>query len=167
MASLLIFASLVLPQRYCINNGQLEIHYPLSASDSVLSVVLIASFYTLPFLLLFFTKRRIIALAAGIAICGAGLYFISYGATMAATQLLLGWYTYTAGSAAYLAASLLELGQAVRSIARTRPLDRKGQWEAGIPMSGAGTTVEASETVTTLNPENVGHKRHARRECGE
>ena len=116
ISALVIVISLVLPQRSCVNGGQLDIHYPLSSADSVLSVVVIAMFYVLPLIVLLFPRFRVASLVAGIAAVTAGLYYISYGATIAATSLMVGWYTYTLAAVAYLAASLFELARAPRHL---------------------------------------------------
>ena len=113
ISALLIALSLILPERSCVNAGQTEIHYPLSNADSVLAIAVIAALYLLPLILLLFTRFRVTSLAAGIAVIAAGLYFISYGATIFATQLLAGWYSYTLGAVAYLLASLVELKRMV------------------------------------------------------
>ena len=109
ISALLIALSLLLPERSCVNAGQTEIHYPLSNADSVWSVAVIVALYTLPLVFLLFARFRPAFLVAGIGVVVAGLYFISYGATIVATQLLVGWYTYTLGAVAYLFASLVEL----------------------------------------------------------
>lgn len=112
IAALLIALSLALPQRSCVNAGQVEIHYPLSNVDSVLTIIVIAAIYTLPLLLLLVPRFRMTALLAGIGVAGAGLYFVSYGASVVGTTLMVGWYTYTAGAVAYLGASLVQLWRA-------------------------------------------------------
>jgi hypothetical protein len=114
ISALLIALSLLLPERSCVNAGQTEIHYPLSHADSVWSVALIVALYMLPLVFILFTRFRLAFLVAGMAVVAAGLYFVSYGATIAATQLLVGWYTYTLGAVAYLLASLVELKRVIR-----------------------------------------------------
>ncbi len=55
------------------------------------------------------------------AACLAGLYWVSYGSTLFVTQLLVGWYSYTAGAFLYVVAigvSLLRLYW-IRRIERT------------------------------------------------
>lgn len=113
LSALLMALALVLPQSSCVNNGQVEVHYPLSGADSAASVALIAALYLLPLLLLFVRRFKVSALIAGVAVVGAGLYFIAYGATIAATSLLVGWYTYTAGAVVHLVASLVALRHAL------------------------------------------------------
>ncbi len=110
-AALLVALSLCLPQRSCVNGDKVEIHYPLSSADSVLVFVVIVALYLLPLLVLLLSRYRVASLLAGIAAAGAGLYYVSYGATAAATTLLVGWYTYTAGIAIYLGVSLVQLTQ--------------------------------------------------------
>jgi hypothetical protein len=116
ISALVIALSLALPQRSCVNDGQLEIHYPLSNADSVWSIVLITAFFVLPLILQLIVRFRMTSLVAGIAVTGAGLYWISYGATIAASNLMIGWYMYTAGAVTYLLASLLQLQRAFRSL---------------------------------------------------
>jgi len=41
----------------------------------------------------------------------AGLYLISYGASVVADRLLIGWYTYTFAAIAYFHTSLIRLGR--------------------------------------------------------
>ena len=105
LSALLIALSLALPERSCVNDGVEQIHYPLSDPDSVLAIVIIAALYTLPLLLLLWPKFRKTMLVAGIATVAAGMYFVTYGSMIASTKLLIGWYTYTAGAAVYLAVS--------------------------------------------------------------
>lgn len=113
ISALLIAVSLLLPERSCVNAGQTEIHYPLSSADSVGSVAIIVALYTLPLVFVLFTRFRPAFLVAGVAVVAAGLYLVSYGASLVATQLLVGWYTYTLGAVAYLVTSLLELQKAL------------------------------------------------------
>jgi hypothetical protein len=115
ISALLIAVSLLLPERSCVNAGRIEIYYPLSSADSAGSVAVIVAFYTLPLILVLITRFRPASLVAGMAVVAAGLYFISYGAALVATQLLAGWYTYTLGAVTYLVASLLELQKALRA----------------------------------------------------
>jgi hypothetical protein len=109
LAALVIALSLVLPQRACVNGDQVVVHYPLSNADSPLAIAVIAGLYLLPIALIFVPGFRVVALVAGIATAGAGLYFIAYGASLAASKLLIGWYAYTLGALAYLGASLVAL----------------------------------------------------------
>lgn len=109
LSALLIALSLALPQRSCVNGGVTEIHYPLSNLDSSLSAILIATLYALPLIVLVFTRSPRSALLVGMAAVSSGLYFISYGASVVADQLLIGWYTYTFAAIAYFYASLARL----------------------------------------------------------
>jgi len=109
LSALLIALSLALPQRSCVSSGEVEIHYPLSNADSLLSAVFIAALYSLPLLVLLFFRFRKTALVVGIAAAAAGLYFISYGASVVADRLLIGWYSYTLAAVAYFYASLIQL----------------------------------------------------------
>jgi hypothetical protein len=113
LSALLMALALVLPQSSCVNNGQVEIRYPLSGMDSVWSGAIVAALYLLPLLLLFVRRFKVSALFAGIAVAAAGLYFIVYGATIAASSLLVGWYTYTVGALVHLASSLVALRHAL------------------------------------------------------
>lgn len=113
LSALLMALALALPQSSCINNGQVEIRYPLSGVDSVWSAAIVAAFYLLPLVFVFVPRFRISALVAGIAVVCGGLYFIVYGATIAASSLLVGWYTYTVGALVHLASSLVELRRAL------------------------------------------------------
>ena len=107
-----------------MNGGRLEIYYPLTNADSVLSVIVIAALYALPLIVLLLPRFRVASLVAGITAVAAGLYYISYDATIAATSLLIGWYAYTLGGIAYLVASLFQLKRALypnRSLKRDPP----------------------------------------------
>jgi hypothetical protein len=115
IAALLIALSLVLPQRSCVNNGQVQIDYPLSNAQDWQSYVVIGAFFLLPLLLLFVRRFRVAGLIAGVLVTAAGLYYISYAATILATKMLVGWYAYTLGAVAYLGATLMELVRAVRT----------------------------------------------------
>ena len=107
--------SLALPQHSCMNGDRLEVYYPLTNADSILSIVVITTLYALPLIVLLLPRFRVVSLVAGIATVIAGLYYISYGATIAATSLLIGWYTYTVGGIAYLVASLFQLKRTLYS----------------------------------------------------
>lgn len=113
VSALLMALALALPQSSCVNNGQVEIRFPLSGVDTFWLGVAVAAFYILPLILSFVPRFRISALLASIAVVSAGLYFIAYGATLSATSLLVGWYTYTVGAVAHLAASLVALRNAL------------------------------------------------------
>lgn len=113
LSALLIALSLALPQRSCINGGDVEIHYPLSSPDSLLSIIAIAALYSLPLIVLLLFRFRKTALVVGIATVAAGLYFVSYGASVMADQLLIGWYSYTLAAIVYLFASLIQLIRAL------------------------------------------------------
>lgn len=114
IAALLIAVSLVLPQRSCVNDGHVQIDYPLSNAQGWVSLVLIAAFFLLPLVLLFIRRARIAAAIAGLAVALAGLYYVSYAATILATRMLVGWYTYTASTVIYALASLWMLTQWLR-----------------------------------------------------
>lgn len=109
LSALLIALSLALPQRSCVSGGEVEIHYPLSNPDSLLSIVVIAALYSLPLIVLLLFRFRKTALLVGIGAVAAGLYFISYGASVVADRLLIGWYSYTLAAIAYFYASLIQL----------------------------------------------------------
>ena len=113
LSALLIALSLALPQRSCINGGDVEIHYPLSSPDSLLSILVIAALYSLPLIVLLFFRFRKTALVVGISTVAAGLYFISYGASVVADRLLIGWYSYTLAAIVYLFVSLIQLKRAL------------------------------------------------------
>ena len=113
ISALVIALSLALPQHSCMNGGHLEIYYPLSNADAFLSIVVISALYMLPLIILLIPRFRVASLVAGIATAATGLYYISYGATIAATSLMVGWYTYTLGTVAYLLASLFQLKRAL------------------------------------------------------
>lgn len=113
VSALVMALALALPQSSCVNNGQVEIRYPLSGVDPGWPLALVAALYLLPLALLFVPRFRISTLIAGIAVVCAGLYFIAYGATIAATSLLVGWYVYTTGAVTHLVASLVALRNAL------------------------------------------------------
>lgn len=111
LSALLIAISLALPQRSCVSGGVTEIHYPLSNLDSSLSAIVIAALYALPLIVLVFVRFPRSALLVGMATVAAGLYLISYGASVVADRLLIGWYSYTFAAIAYFYASLIRLGR--------------------------------------------------------
>lgn len=115
IAALLMLAALVLPQKSCVSEGLTQIYYPLSNAGAWWEIALIAAFFVLPALLLvaerLAPRLRLLWLPAGIAVCAGGLYLISWGSSVAATQLLAGWYCYTGGATLYLGASLPALWQ--------------------------------------------------------
>lgn len=114
VAALLVALSLALPQRSCMNGDVLEIHYPLSNVDSPLSFAIIVALFVLPLVLVLIPRFRTAILVLGIAAAGAGLYYISYGAWLVGTHLLMGWYVYTAGMLVYLIASLVQWMRVLR-----------------------------------------------------
>jgi hypothetical protein len=111
ISAFFVALSLVLPQRSCMNDGQLEIHYPLSHTDSWLAFAVIVALFTLPLLVLLLSRARLASMLLGGAAAGAGLYLIAYGSAMVGTHLLIGWYTYTLGALAYLGSTLALLGR--------------------------------------------------------
>lgn len=111
LSALFIALSLALPQRSCVSGGVTEIHYPLSNLDSSLSAIVIAALYALPLIVLVFARFPRSALLVGMATVAAGLYLISYGASVIADHLLIGWYSYTFAAIAYFYASLIRLGR--------------------------------------------------------
>jgi hypothetical protein len=113
LSALIIALSLALPQRSCVSGGTTEIHYPLSNFDSYLSVIVIAALYSLPLLVLLFFRFRRSSLMVGILSVAAGLYVISYGASVVADKLLIGWYTYTFAAVVYFYVSLMLLKRAL------------------------------------------------------
>ena len=123
LSALLIALSLALPQRSCVSGGVTEIHYPLSNLDSSLSAIVIAALYALPLIVLIFVRFPRSALLVGMAAVAAGLYFISYGASIVAERLLIGWYTYTFAAIAYFYASLIRFGRLLSPGATSRSGD--------------------------------------------
>ena len=121
LSALLIALSLALPERSCVNDGVEQIHYPLSDADSLLAVVIIAALYTLPLLLLLLPRFRKATLLAGIVTVAAGMYFVTWGATIASTKLLIGWYTYTTGAVIYLAVCAWLLLREILPVAQSAP----------------------------------------------
>lgn len=113
LSALVIALSLALPQRSCVSGGTTEIHFPLSNFDSALSVVVIAALYSLPLIVLLFFRLRKTSLVVGILSVAAGLYLISYAASVVADKLLVGWYTYTISAIVYFYASLTLLKRAL------------------------------------------------------
>ena len=111
LSALVIALSLALPQRSCVSGGATEVHYPLSNLDSWLSVIVIAALYSLPLIVLLVVRFPRSALLVGMAAVAARLYLISYGASVVADRLLIGWYTYTFAAIAYFYASLIRLGR--------------------------------------------------------
>ena len=95
LSALVIALSLALPQRSCVSGGTTEIHYPLSSFDSYFSVIVIAALYSLPLIVLLLFRFRKTSLMVGIVSVAAGLYLISYSASVVADKLLIGWYSYT------------------------------------------------------------------------
>lgn len=121
LSALLIALSLALPQRSCVSGGVTEVHYPLSNLDSSFSAIAIAALYALPLIVLVFVRFPRSALLVGMAAVAAGLYLISYGASVVADQLLIGWYTYTFAAIAYFYASLIRLGRLLLLRTATNP----------------------------------------------
>ena len=76
---------------------------------------MIGAFFLLPLLLLFVRRFRRTGLLAGVLVTAMGLYYVSFAATILATKMLVGWYTYSVGAAVYLAATLVELVRAFRT----------------------------------------------------
>jgi hypothetical protein len=111
LSALVIALSLALPQRSCLSGGATEIHYPLSSADSLLSVIVIALLYSLPLITLLFIRFPKSSLVVGMAAVAAGLYLVSYGASLAADHLLIGWYSYTFAAIVYFYASLVRLNR--------------------------------------------------------
>ena len=111
LSALVITLSLALPQRSCVNGGTTEIHYPLSNLDSLPSAIVIALLYSLPLIVLLFARFPRSALLVGMAAVAAGLYLVSYGASVVADRLLIGWYSYTFAAIAYFYASLIRLSR--------------------------------------------------------
>ena len=109
LSALIIALSLVLPQRSCVIGGEAEIHYPLSNLESPLAVLVIAALYSLPLIALILIRFRKTSLLLGLAAVGAGFYYVSYGASVLADKLLIGWYTYTFAAIVYAYASLILL----------------------------------------------------------
>jgi len=108
VAALLIALSLALPQRSCENGGKVDIDYPLSHADGFWSVAFIAAFFLVPLLLLLLRRYPLTTRAAGLVVTATGLYYVSYAATILATHLLVGWYTYTIGACTYFIATLAQ-----------------------------------------------------------
>ena len=109
ISAILIAVSLVLPERSCLNDGQVETTYPLSGADSLISASLILVLYLLPFIGQFTPRFRSSGLVAGICAAGTGLYFFSYGSWAVGSKLLLGWYVYTISAIVYIATALESL----------------------------------------------------------
>jgi len=118
LSALVIALSLALPQRSCVSGGTTEIHYPLSNIDSSLSVIVIAALYSLPLIVLLFFRFRKTSLVVGILSVAAGLYLISYSASVVVDKLLIGWYSYTFAAIIYFYASLILLKRVLFSQAR-------------------------------------------------
>ncbi len=127
IAALLIALSLALPQRSCVNNGKVQIEYPLTNAQDWQSMVLIGAFFMLPLALLFVRRYRTAGLVAGLLVTATGLYYVTYAATILATTMLVGWYTYTLGAITYLGATLLLLVQALRPGRRRTPTGHAGR----------------------------------------
>jgi hypothetical protein len=97
-----------------MTGDQVGIHYPLSNADSALAVLAILALYTLPLIVLLFTRFRVASRLAGMAVVLAGLYLNTYAAAIVAIHLMVGWYTYTLGAIAYLVVSSIQLWQGRR-----------------------------------------------------
>ena|GEM_PF-4344523 len=110
-SSIIIVLSLALPTRSCVTNGHAEISFPLSAANSVGSVVVVLALYLIPFLVNFAGPRfRTFATYVGIMSAAYNL-FVSYALIAFSSSLLLGWYVNTLGNASYLLASVVEFWQ--------------------------------------------------------
>lgn len=117
LSALIVALSLVLPQRSCGGGpaSAPEIHYPLSNVDSPLAMLVIVALYTLPIIVLFFGRFPRSALLVGMAAVAAGLYLVSYAASVVADRLLIGWYSYTFAAMIYFYASLVRLARLGRT----------------------------------------------------
>jgi len=124
IAAVVIALSLALPQRSCVNNGKVEIEYPLSNAQDWMAIAVIGAFFLLPLALLCVRRYRAVGLVAGVLVAAAGLYYVSYAATILATRMLVGWYVYTLGTSVYLGATLVLLVQLVRTGVR-QPASQK------------------------------------------
>ena len=111
ISAIIIVLCLFLPLRSCTYHGQTVVSYPLSGD--LLGDLFMAAIYLLPLVAFLRVKYRIVAILVGIAACLAGLYFVTYTATIWVTQLLVGWYVYSAASLGYLVASAFELRRAM------------------------------------------------------
>jgi hypothetical protein len=109
--AIVIALCLLLPLQSCTHHGQTDVYYPLSGDLS--GKLVMAAVYLLPLVAFIRVKYRAIAILVGISACLAGLYFVTYTATLWASNLLVGWYTYSVASIAYLVASAFELRRVV------------------------------------------------------
>jgi hypothetical protein len=111
ISAIIIALCLLLPLQSCTYHGQTEVSYPLSGD--LFGNIVIAAIYLLPLVAFLRVKYRATTILVGIAACLAGLYFVTYTAAIWATNLLVGWYIYSAGSLTHLAASVLELWRVI------------------------------------------------------
>jgi hypothetical protein len=112
IAAMLMALSLVLPERSCVNDGRVEVGYPLSGIDFT-GALMVLAIYLLPLAVLQVRRLRFAALASGICAVGAGLFFCTYVTWSLGYKLLIGWYIYTIGAVAYVVSSLPLLVQHV------------------------------------------------------
>ncbi len=121
--AVLIAISLFLPLQSCSgHDGNLSTFYPLSGDLG--GMLAVAAIYLLPLLAFVRTKLKLLASLLGISACIAGLYFVSYTATQWASQLLVGWYTYTVAATGYLFASCIYLHRMYAANKRFKSLAR-------------------------------------------
>jgi hypothetical protein len=111
ISAIIIALCLLLPLQSCTYHGQTEVSYPLSGD--LLGNFAMAAIYFLPLVVFVRIKFRVSAILVGITACLAGLYFVTFTAAIWATNLLVGWYVYSAGSLTYLIASAFELRQVI------------------------------------------------------
>ena len=106
--AIVIALCLLLPLQSCAHHGQVQVFYPLSGD--LPGKLVMAAIYLLPLVAFLRVKYRVVQILVGISACLAGLYFVTYTATIWAGSLLVGWYTYSVASIAYVVASAFELG---------------------------------------------------------
>jgi hypothetical protein len=111
ISAIIIALSLLLPLQSCTYRGQTEVLYPLSGD--LLGKLEMAAIYLLPLLVFIRVKYRVSSILVGIAACLAGLYFVTFTAAIWATNLLVGWYVYSASSLVHLVASAFELWRVI------------------------------------------------------
>jgi hypothetical protein len=111
ISAIIIALSLLLPLQSCTYHNQTEVFYPLSGE--LLGKLAMVAIYLLPLVAFLRVKYRIVTILIGIAACLAGLYLVTYAATIWATNLLVGWCVYSTASLTYLVASAFELRRAM------------------------------------------------------
>lgn len=109
---------LALPLYSCNSGGKAVTVYP--SSYQIDGQIYLGLICLIPLIVLIRPRSKWLTIA-GIAACAAGLDYMTYVPFLWATQLLAGWYVYTASSLAYIVGSIVELKRRLIPQAPVRP----------------------------------------------